>query len=121
MNYKAYIKERVKNLHEADQRIKARQVVSDEIVQPMLETLVRQCAKGKITPEKFTELCADITMAFDHGSEWFIDEIVRREEDAEREDELYLKLSIDEIQEAGAIDIKKHTDDFINKKGYFEE
>ena len=120
MNYKAYIKERVKNLHEADQRIKARQVVSDEIVQPMLETLVRQCAKGKITPEKFTELCADITMAFDHGSEWFIDEIVRREEDAERENELYGKLSIEEINESDAIDIKRETQKMIDDGELFE-
>ena len=120
LTYNNYIKARIVNLHEANERIKDRQAESEAKVLPKLYKLLDAYAKDKITPEQYVEMCADVTMAFDHGSEWFFNELDRREDDAIQEDAIYQAVPVAEIQEADPINVAKHTKDFIDKKGLFE-
>lgn len=120
MKYQAYIKERIVNLDRRNKWIKEQQAKSNEVIQPVLEKLVRLCAKGKITPGEMTERCADITMAFDHGRIEFYEELSRIEDEIDSENEKYQQLSIEDVQDADPININKETKKLIESGDLFE-
>jgi len=118
-NIKNYIRLKVKNLHEQNERIKEREEQGEKL-DDKLSKLLDKYNDDKITYEQFIELSEKLTFAYIFGDGYFFDELDRRENDNIAEQNLYEKLTAEDIQKLRPIDLAKQTKDYIEKKGLFE-
>jgi len=116
---KNYIKKRIKNLHDQNERLQAR--FEDEKHESKLTKLLDKFIDGEITYEQYINFATDLQIAYMFGDGWFFDEMDKREDEAIEEQEYFEKIPVSELELLEPLDINKLSKDYIAKKGLFEE
>ena len=115
-----YIRSKVRNLAVQKKRREEHEK-NNEKVSANLDKILDAFLKDEINETEFMEFSADIIFANMFGSKWFWDELDLRESEKIEEEEIYSKLSLDEIQKLEPIDLAKYEKEYENKTGLFAE
>jgi len=115
-----YIKTKVKNIHDQNERIKAREKDSEKLDQKLITLFDMMSKKPGFSQEAWAEAATNLMMAHIFGR-YFFDELDKREDEWIEEAEAYDKLSIKEIEELPPIKLAELIQDYIEKKNLFAE
>jgi len=119
-NIKKYIKKRIQNIADQNDRLLKR-LEDSATLEEKLDKLLDLFIDEEITYEQYVTMSTDLQFAYYFGDGWFFDELDKREDEYIEEQEYFEKIPVNELEILEPLDINKLSKDYIAKKGLFSE